>query len=34
VFGVAEKAEQEIFPGKHSFHGVRGLPFAAKHLGV
>lgn len=34
VFGVAEKAEQEIFAGKHSFHGVRGLPFAAKHLGV
>jgi dienelactone hydrolase len=34
VFGAADKAEQEVFPGKHSFHGVRGLPFAARHLGV
>jgi len=34
VFGAADKVEQEVFPGKHSFHGVRGVPFAAKHLGV
>ena len=34
VFDAAPLAEQEVFPGEHSFHGVRGLPFAAKHLGV
>jgi dienelactone hydrolase len=34
VFGAADAAEQEVFAGEHSFHGVRGLPFAAKHLGV
>jgi len=34
VFGAADKVEQEIFPGEHSFYGGRGLPFAAKHLGV
>jgi dienelactone hydrolase len=34
VFGAADKAEQEVFSGAHSFCGVRGLPFAAKHLGV
>lgn len=34
LFGAADKAEQEVFAGKHSFHGVRGLPFAAKQLGV
>jgi dienelactone hydrolase len=34
VFGAADKAEQEVFSGEHSFYGVRGLPFAARHLGV
>jgi len=33
VFGAADKAEQEVFPAEHLFHGVRGLPFAARHLG-
>ena len=32
VMGKAELAEQEVFAGKHSFHGKRGLPFLAKHL--
>ncbi len=26
--------EHEVFPGEHSFHGVRGIPFLAKHLGA
>jgi dienelactone hydrolase len=34
VFGAADKTEQEVFSGEHSFHGVRGVPFAARHLGV
>jgi len=34
LFGATDKAEQEVFPGEHSFRGVRGLPFSAKHLGV
>ena len=32
VFDKAELAEQEVFIGEHSFHGVAGLPFIAKHL--
>ncbi len=32
VFGKADLAKQEVFGGKHSFHGKRGLPFLAKHL--
>ena len=32
VFGKAELAEQEVFAGKHSFYGKRGLPFLANHL--
>ena len=32
VFGEAELAEQEVFAGKHSFHGKRGLAFLANHL--
>ena len=32
VFGAAPLAEQEVFPDIHSFYGVRGLPFLAKHL--
>lgn len=34
AFDSAALVEQEVFGGEHSFHGVRGLPFAAKHLGV
>ncbi|MFN7918535.1 MAG: alpha/beta hydrolase family protein [Bryobacteraceae bacterium] len=34
VFGAADKAEQEVFSGEHSFHGVKGLPFSARHLRV
>ena len=32
VFGKAALADQEVFAGKHSFHGKRGMPFLAKHL--
>ena len=32
VFGVAERIEQEVFPGEHSFWGKRGIPFVARHL--
>ncbi len=32
VFGVPDLADQEIFSGEHSFHGVKGLPFLAKAL--
>lgn len=32
VFGAAGHIEQEVFSGEHSFHGVRGLPFSARHL--
>ena len=34
VFGKGELAEQEVFPGEHSFYGKGGLPFLAKHLRV
>jgi dienelactone hydrolase len=27
VFGVPERAQQEIFSGGHQFHGVQGIPF-------
>jgi dienelactone hydrolase len=32
VFGAADRAEQEVFPGEHSFWGKRGIPFLARHL--
>jgi len=32
VFGVPERAQQEIFEGEHSFHGVQGLPFLTRAL--
>jgi dienelactone hydrolase len=32
VFGAADRAEQEVFPDEHSFWGVKGLPFLARHL--
>ncbi len=34
VYGAGDLAEQEVFNGPHSFWGVRGLPFLAKHLGA
>jgi hypothetical protein len=34
VFGAAERIEQEVFPGEHSFWGKRGIPFLARHLNV
>lgn len=34
VFGAGGRAKQEVFPGEHQFHGVEGLPFCAKSLGV
>jgi hypothetical protein len=34
VFGAAELVQQETFDGPHSFWGVKGLPFLAKHLGA
>lgn len=32
VFGAGARAQQEIFAGTHSFHGVRGLPFLVSAL--
>jgi hypothetical protein len=32
VFDRSEFAEHQVFTGEHSFHGVAGLPFLAKHL--
>lgn len=32
VFGAGEQAEQETFDDAHSFYGVKGLPFLARHL--
>jgi len=32
VFGAADRIEQEVFPGEHSFWGRRGIPFLARHL--
>jgi dienelactone hydrolase len=32
VFGVPERAQQEIFSGIHEFHGAKGLPFLANAL--
>ena len=32
VFGAEANAQQEIFHGKHEFHGVKGLPFLANAL--
>lgn len=32
VFGQGALAEHEVFDGKHSFWGKRGLPFLAAHL--
>jgi dienelactone hydrolase len=34
VFGAADRIEQEVFPGEHSFWGKRGIPFLARHLNV
>ena len=33
VFDAAQMAQQEVFNDIHSFYGVQGLPFLAKHLG-
>jgi dienelactone hydrolase len=32
VFGAADRVDQEVFPGEHSFWGKRGIPFLARHL--
>jgi len=32
VFGVPDRAQQEIFSGIHEFHGAKGLPFLAGAL--
>lgn len=32
IFGAAGSVEHEVFKGPHAFHGVRGIPFLAKHL--
>jgi dienelactone hydrolase len=32
VFGAGDLTEQETFDGPHSFWGVKGLPFLARHL--
>ncbi len=33
VYDAAADCEQETFDAPHTFHGVKGLPFLAKHLG-
>jgi len=32
VFEAADRVEQEVFPGEHSFWGKRGIPFMVKNL--
>jgi dienelactone hydrolase len=32
VFGAADRVEQEVFPGEHSFWGKRGIPFVARQM--
>jgi len=32
VFGAADRVEQEVFPGEHSFWGKQGIPFLARQL--
>src|SRR5262249_36796610 len=32
VFDAADRTEQEVFPGEHSFWGKRGIPFLARAL--
>jgi len=32
VFGVPERAQQQIFAGEHVFHGERGLPFLVRAI--
>lgn len=34
TFGAAGQLDHEIFEANHSWHGVRGIPFLAKHLGA
>ncbi|HXM39656.1 MAG TPA: alpha/beta hydrolase family protein [Bryobacteraceae bacterium] len=34
VFGAGALCRQEVFNDIHSFYGVQGLPFLAKHLGA
>jgi len=34
AFDAAGNCEQETFDAAHSFHGVKGLPFVARHLGA
>ena len=34
VFESADRVEQEVFPGEHTFWGRRGIPFLARHLGA
>jgi dienelactone hydrolase len=32
VFGAADRVEQDVFPGDHSFWGKRGIPFLVKYV--
>lgn len=34
VMGAADRLDHEVFEGEHAWHGVRGIPFLAKHLGA
>ena len=34
VFGAADRVEQEVFPGEHSFWGKRGIPFLARQMAI
>ncbi|MBI3209439.1 MAG: acetylxylan esterase [Candidatus Solibacter usitatus] len=32
--GAADRLDHEVFEGEHSWHGVKGIPFLARHLGT
>jgi dienelactone hydrolase len=34
AFGATDRVDQEVFPDAHAFHGQRGIPFLARHLGA
>lgn len=34
TFGVADRVDHETFEADHSWHGAKGIPFLAKHLGA
>lgn len=32
--GAGDRLDHEVFEGEHSWHGVKGIPFLARHLGA